>query len=39
MPFQFSSKNKSGGHRLPFALELHQVTGALTGYGSFNGNL
>ena len=37
MRFQF--QHKSGGHRLSFALELREVTGALTGYGSINGNL
>lgn len=37
MRFQF--QNKSGGHPLPFALELHEDTGALTGYGSISGNL
>lgn len=37
MRFQF--QHKSGGHRLAFALEPHEVTGALTGYGSINGNL
>lgn len=37
MRFQF--QNKSGGHQLAFALELHEDTGALTGYGSINTNL
>jgi len=37
MRFQF--RNKSGGHRLAFALELHEDTGALTGYCSISGNL
>ena len=37
MRFQF--QNKNGGYRLAFALEPHEVIGALTGYGSINGNL
>ena len=37
MRFQF--QHKSGGYRPAFALEPHEVTGALTGYGSINGNL
>ena len=37
MRFQF--QNKSGCHRLAFALEPHEVAGALTGYGSINVNL
>ena len=39
MTCNFSSKIKSGGHRLAFPLELHEITGALTGYGSINSNL
>lgn len=37
MRFQF--QNKTGGHQLAFALELHEDTGALTGYASISGNL
>ena len=39
MRFQF--QNKKGGHRLAFAfaLELHEDTGAFTGYASISGNL